>query len=82
MSELSEQNRKLLSAFGVDTPQTVSEFRLMRETMGSLLDAARAEGPAPVSAPLDRVDRMEAYSSAPTPTEGVGETPHPEGGRG
>lgn len=29
----------------------------------------------------DRVDRMEAYSSAPAPTEGVGETPHPEGGQ-
>lgn len=50
MTPLSDQNRALLSAFGVDAPETVSEFRMMRETMDALLDAARAEVlPAPAT---------------------------------
>lgn len=43
--QLSEADIALLESFGVPDPASVSEFRMMRETMVAIIHAARTEGP-------------------------------------
>jgi len=47
--QLSEADIALLKSFGVPDPASVSEFRMMRETMAAIIQAARSEGPHPES---------------------------------